>query len=134
VITELIIRFVIVPFSLAALLTGLVQSLGTEWGLFRQYWVATKFVLTVIAPIILVVHVQTVSHVSAIAAGTALFTSDHDTMRLQMVVHAAGGLIVLLTATTLSIYKPWERRPTAEEKRAAALASLSLASSTSSPR
>jgi|SRR6516164_3240462 len=29
---------VIVPLSLAALLTGLVQSLGTHWGLFRQYW------------------------------------------------------------------------------------------------
>ena len=33
---ELIGWFVIVPFSLAALLTGLVQSLGTPWGLFRH--------------------------------------------------------------------------------------------------
>ena len=31
---ELIGWFVIVPLSLAALFTGLVQSLGTEWGLF----------------------------------------------------------------------------------------------------
>ena len=29
---DLIGWYVIVPFSLAALLTGLVQSLGTEWG------------------------------------------------------------------------------------------------------
>ena len=29
--------FVIVPLSLASLLAGLVQSLGTEWGLFRHY-------------------------------------------------------------------------------------------------
>ena len=35
--TEVIIRFVIMPISLAAVLTGLVQSLGTEWGLFRHY-------------------------------------------------------------------------------------------------
>jgi hypothetical protein len=110
-VTELIIRFVIVPISLAAVLTGLVQSLGTEWGLFRHYWVATKFVLTVVATIILLIHMQTVSHMSAIAAGTALSTSDYETMRLQMVVHAAGGLIVLLTATTLSIYKPWGKTP-----------------------
>src|SRR5437763_7261258 len=34
--------FVIVPLSFAALLTGLVQSLGTEWGLFRFYWVVVK--------------------------------------------------------------------------------------------
>jgi hypothetical protein len=29
--------FVIVPFSLATVLIGLVQSLGTQWGLFRHY-------------------------------------------------------------------------------------------------
>lgn len=32
-------QFVIIPLSLAALMTGLVQSLGTHWGLFRHYWV-----------------------------------------------------------------------------------------------
>src|SRR5258708_36094970 len=40
-------QFIIVPLSLAALLTGLVQSLGTEWGLFRHYWVLVKFILTI---------------------------------------------------------------------------------------
>src|SRR5258708_26201449 len=39
--------FVIVPLSLAALLTGLVQSLGTEWGLFPYYWILVKFLLTI---------------------------------------------------------------------------------------
>jgi hypothetical protein len=38
--------FVIVPLCLAALLTGIVQSLGTTWGLFRHYWIVTKLVLT----------------------------------------------------------------------------------------
>jgi hypothetical protein len=40
--------FVIVPLCLAALLTGIVQSLGTTWGLFRHYWVVTKILLTVL--------------------------------------------------------------------------------------
>ncbi|MDQ6901046.1 MAG: hypothetical protein M3072_16375, partial [Candidatus Dormibacteraeota bacterium] len=31
--------FVIVPLSFASLLTGLISSLGTPWGLFRHYWV-----------------------------------------------------------------------------------------------
>src|SRR5438876_8144523 len=44
---ELIGWFVIVPCSLAALLTGVVQSLGTEWGLFRHYWILVKFLLTI---------------------------------------------------------------------------------------
>jgi ABC-type anion transport system duplicated permease subunit len=34
--------FVIVPLCFASLLTGLVSSLGTHWGLFRHYWVACK--------------------------------------------------------------------------------------------
>src|SRR6184192_1575618 len=45
--------FVIVPLSLASLLTGLVDSWGTPWGLFRHYWVVTKLLLTVLATIIL---------------------------------------------------------------------------------
>ena len=48
--------FVIVPFCLAALLTGIVQSLGTMWGLFRHYWVLVKFVLTLGATLLLLLH------------------------------------------------------------------------------
>jgi len=40
---NLIGQLIIVPLSLAALLTGLVQSLATEWGLFRHYWIVVKF-------------------------------------------------------------------------------------------
>jgi hypothetical protein len=50
--------FVIVPLSLASLLSGLVQGLGTPWGLFRHYWVLAKLLLTVLATIILLVHTQ----------------------------------------------------------------------------
>jgi hypothetical protein len=35
----LIARLVIIPLAFASLLTGLIQSLGTPWGLFRRYWV-----------------------------------------------------------------------------------------------
>ena len=44
---ELIGWFVIVPSSLASLPAGLVMSLGTEWGLFRHYWVLAKVLITV---------------------------------------------------------------------------------------
>jgi hypothetical protein len=84
--------FVIVPLSLAALLTGLVQSLGTEWGLFRYYWVLVKCVLTVGAVTILLLHMPAVSRRAGV-------TSE--------VIHAGGGLLVLLATTALSVYKPW---------------------------
>ena len=41
--------FVLVPFSLASLLTGLVSSLGTTWGLFRRYWVLFKLLINILA-------------------------------------------------------------------------------------
>jgi hypothetical protein len=104
---ELIGWFVIVPFSLAALLTGLVQSLGTQWGLFRHYWILVKFLLTTGASIVLLRHMQAVSRMSGVAAETTLSSADFRALRIQLVVHAAGGLLVLLAAATLSVYKPW---------------------------
>src|SRR5215212_10054849 len=50
---ELIGWFVLVPLSLVSLLTGLVQALGTAWGLFRHYWILVKLLINVFAAIIL---------------------------------------------------------------------------------
>ena len=43
---ELVTWALIVPLSIATLLTGVVQSLGTTWGLFRYHWVIAKLMLT----------------------------------------------------------------------------------------
>jgi len=94
--------FVIVPLSLASLLTGLVQSLGTDWGLSRHYWILEKLVLTIGATTILLLHMPTVGRMSGMMAE---------------VIHAGGGLLVLLVATTLSVYKPWGRTPYGRRKR-----------------
>lgn len=104
---ELIGWFVIVPLSLAALLSGLVQSLGTQWGLFRHWWILAKFVLTTGATLVLLEHMQTVSRMSRIAAETTLSGVDLHALRVQLVVHAAGGLLVLLAVTALSVFRPW---------------------------
>jgi hypothetical protein len=108
---------VIVPFSVATLVTGLLQSLGTEWGLFRHYWIVAKFVLTVGASLVLWMHVSTVRRMAELAASMSAVT-DADALRMQLVVHAAGGLVVLLTATTLSIFKPWGKTPLAARAEA----------------
>ena len=62
--------FAIVPLALASLLTGLVMSLGTQWGLFRHYWVLFSLVLTILATVVLLVHMQTVSSFAGVAAET----------------------------------------------------------------
>jgi hypothetical protein len=103
--------FVIVPLSLASLLTGLVDSLGTPWGLFRHYWVVTKLLLTVLATIILPVHTQPIGHVADVASRMDLAVGDLRQLRLQLVGDAAAALFVLCVTTTLSVYKPWGMTP-----------------------
>lgn len=105
---ELIGWFVVVPSSLAALLTGLVQSLGTDWGLIRHYWVMVKLVLTIGATTIALLHMPAVSRVAGAAAMSSPIEIGAQT---QLVAHAGGGLLVLLAITALSVFKPWGRTP-----------------------
>ena len=103
--------FVVVPLCLAALLTGLVESLGTPWGLFRHWWIATKLLLTMGATIILLQHMPIVTRLASAVADTGASAVAGHALRIQLVVHAGGGLLVLLTATVLSVYKPWGMTP-----------------------
>jgi hypothetical protein len=112
---------IIVPCSLAALLSGLVQSLGTEWGLFRYYWIMAKLSLTVVATGVLLMHVPAVTRMARLAVTTSLSTGDFRLLRIQLVIHAVGGLLVLLIATTLSVYKPWGRIGSARARAAGKL-------------
>ncbi|MEV5434442.1 hypothetical protein AB0K80_00160 [Streptomyces sp. NPDC052682] len=98
--------YVIVPLAFASLLTGLVQSLGTPWGLLRHYWVLAKLALTVAATFLLLLHMQVADAVAATAARTNLSGTDLGGMRVQLVFDAAAAVAVLLTTTALSVYKP----------------------------
>lgn len=98
--------FVIVPLSLASVLTGFVLSLGTRWGLFRHYWVLAKLLITVLAVVILLVHMQPVSHVAGVAREMTLSGEDLRGLRVQLVADAGAALLALLVATTLAVYKP----------------------------
>ncbi|MGH6838249.1 MAG: hypothetical protein ACREDT_05535 [Methylocella sp.] len=103
---ELTARFVIVPLTFASLLTGLIQSLGTPWGLFRHYWVLIKLLLTAFATIVLLVKMELIRYAARLAGGTILSLADLRAAGVQLVIHAAGGLLVLLVPVALSLYKP----------------------------
>jgi hypothetical protein len=62
--------FVILPLSLASLTTGLVQALGTAWGLFRHYWVLFKLLLTAVATIVLLLKLGPIRYLADMAAET----------------------------------------------------------------
>jgi len=94
---------VLVPLALASLLTGLVQGLGTNWGLFRHYWVLAKLLLTGVATLVLLAYTQTISSIAGVAEQNAPL---EDVRSLSPALHAAVAVVVLLTTTALAIYKP----------------------------
>ena len=101
--------YLIVPLCLASLGTGLIQSLGTQWGLFKYYWVSTKFILTVISTLILFAFTRTLGDIGVLAANAGLSLDELRNLSQSPVLHSSGGLLVLLVNTILSIYKPWGR-------------------------
>ena len=103
---EVVGWFVIVPLSIASLLSGLVQSLGTVWGLFRHWWVVLKLVLTVLATLVLLIHMQPVGHVADTVRAATLSGGELYGLRIQLIADAGAAIVVLLIATTLSIVKP----------------------------
>ena len=113
---ELTAWFVIVPLSLASPLTGVIQSLGTTWGLFRHYWVVAKFVITVPATTFLFLHMRPIGHLAHVVAETTLTRGDLAGLRIQLVADAVAAMVVLLVATTLSVYKPWGMTPYGRRK------------------
>lgn len=119
----LVVSWAIVPLAFASLVTGLVMSLGTKWGLFRHWWVLISLLLTVAATLVLLSEAGVITHAAAIAADPA--TSDAELRRVPPTLpHSVGGLGVLLVIQVMNVYKPqgltpygWRKQQ--EERRAA---------------
>ena len=114
---DLINWIVIVPLALASLLTGIVQALFTEWGLFRNYWVLFKLLIIVTATVMLLGKTGPIGYVARVAADTTLSSADLRGVRLSILGHAVGGLLVLLWAAALGMYKPRGMTPYGWRKR-----------------
>jgi hypothetical protein len=102
---ELISRNVIVPLAIASLVTGLVVSLGTKWGLFRHYWVVISLVMTAAAVIVLLVERGVISAYADVAADPSSSADDLRALASTL-PHSIGGMAVLLVVLVLNIYKP----------------------------
>lgn len=102
----LIASAIIVPLAFAALLIGIIESLGTKWGLVRHYWLVVKLVLTVVAIVVLLLQMRTVSYLGYAAGAGTIAGVELNGPRMAMVLHSAGGLLVLLVPMALSVYKP----------------------------
>jgi hypothetical protein len=107
--------FVLVPLAHAALLSGIVLSLGTTWGLFRHYWVVLKLGITVFATVILLVYMGTFRQMAGVAADPVLNLAA--VRNASPIVHAILALILLLAATVMGIYKPFGLTAYGKRKR-----------------
>ncbi|MEV0390502.1 hypothetical protein [Nonomuraea sp. NPDC050643] len=96
--------YALVPLAGASLLTGLVQSLGTTWGLFRHYWVLFKLLINVGAIVVLLMYTRTLGHLAGVAA--APDPAPGSLRSPSVLIHAVLAVVLLLLATLLTVYKP----------------------------
>ncbi|MFF9809035.1 DUF2269 domain-containing protein [Streptomyces coeruleorubidus] len=100
---KLFADWLLLPVAFLTLLTGLVLSLGTPWGLVRYRWVCTKFWLTVATTTATVFALRPGVHsaVTAVAAGGPL--PDAGGVLFGPVV----SLSAYVFMTAISVLKPW---------------------------
>lgn len=99
---------VLIPFSLAALATGLINALGSQWGVLQHYWIIAKLLLTIMATTLLLLHqysavTEAVRRVRAAVPGTLPSVRGVGT---QLVVDASLAALALFMITAIALYKP----------------------------
>lgn len=94
---------VVVPLAFASLVTGLVSSLCTSWGLFRHYWIVFKLLLTAFSTAILMIHMRPIDALARQAAHAGVLT---DALQSLMVIASSLAIVALVVVTALSVYKP----------------------------
>jgi hypothetical protein len=127
--------YAVLPLASTSLVTGIVQSLGTRWKLFRHYWVLVSLVLTGFATVTLLLRLP---DVDALAARAADPTTDADRLNGDL-FHSIGGLVVLLLLLMLNLYKPrgltrYGRRKQQEQLAGARTQQLSPSASSAPPQ
>jgi hypothetical protein len=95
--------YVLVPLAIGSLVSGTLLALATRWGLFRYYWVTFAFVLTLVATVVLLLHLPSVSAKAASARAAA--PGDLHALGGDL-LHPIVGLVLLLTVLVLNVYKP----------------------------
>ena len=98
--------YVLLPFAFASLLTGIVQSVGTPWGLFRHYWVLAKLVMNLFATIVLLLYTQTLGRLADMAETTSAAGTPGSLRDASPALHAGAAVLLLVAATVLAVYKP----------------------------
>ena len=103
---SLICWFVVIPLSLASPATGVIQALGTPWGLTKHYWVLVKLLITIPCSAVLLLHMLPTTRLAAAAVQGGLVGEAMQDLRVQLIADSAVALGVLLLTVVLAVYKP----------------------------
>ena len=110
-----------IPLAFVGLVSGVVLSLGTKWGLVSYYWVVIKLVFNVAlagggTAFVMGMVRKAADHASNAPAG-GLTGAVIGSQRFSLVGAFSIGMGLLTIATILSYYKPWGRLPWARPTR-----------------
>ncbi|MFJ8073487.1 DUF2269 domain-containing protein [Streptomyces sp. NPDC096176] len=105
--------WLVLPVALLTLLSGLVLSLGTKWGLARHRWVYIKFWLTVATTTASVLVLRPgVSRAADTVASDGMVAEPRDVL-----MGPAVSLTAYLFMTAISVLKPWGLTRRGRQKR-----------------
>ena len=100
--------------TIGTIVTGVLLSVWTHWGLFRYYWIIAKEVLTLVAILLgpVAMYVWTLPAVSLAwaqgleAMGNPAFIVNSEKLWIGIVLQ----LLSLILLFLLSVFKPWGKR------------------------
>ncbi|GAA1949701.1 hypothetical protein GCM10009754_17940 [Amycolatopsis minnesotensis] len=97
---------IVIPSVVLTITTGLVVSLGTPWGLVKHRWVLAKFVISLSIPAAAAIESRWVIELVARTEDPA---AEPGALGGALVATVGCFAVLLWTATTLSVVKPWGR-------------------------
>ena len=112
VIYHFIDMFLLTPAAILTLITGLIYSIFTKWGFFKQGWLIYKWVVTLIIIITgtfylgpMVTKLLEIADAKRIMALQDQYYLQGETIGIYAAIINA---FLLITAIAFSAYKPWK--------------------------
>ncbi len=96
------------PLSISMLITGVLCSVLTPWGLVRHWWVLAKLVLS--AALLLAIPFLSAPRLRELTE-TIPAAAEPAGTAAEVLAISISGVTVLTAVTALSVVKPWGRTP-----------------------
>ncbi len=104
---DLLDKAVIRTFATGTLITGVLLSVFTHWGLFRFYWIIVKEVLAL--SVMLLGFFIVSQWIEEAVTQTSILHETIATNHVALLILIALHIIALTAAQIISIWKPWGR-------------------------